>query len=190
MYKPWRAKGFFQFEIINVLGSLSVSFNYLSIILWVYGHYNILLFQYGDRLWTSESVVYRCQIHYVMSHCCYYARSLSTTMFRYWVSGSCLLGMCNYNSYNMWTIKCTLLFSSKYSSIWHNWKQHQQQFWCGNTNRGDFGVERFDLQTRRIGEYLWLFPLNWIKLTFLAIILHYMVVLLLCEGSLCILGKY
>ena len=57
----WRSKGFFQFEtIINVL------FCYFRFIwkpmLWVYDHYKYLIFkffQWGDRLYTSESDVCR-----------------------------------------------------------------------------------------------------------------------------------
>ena len=52
---------FILFEII--IKVLVSSFWFIWIpLLWVYGHYIFLLSQRGDRLQTSESDVYRCQI--------------------------------------------------------------------------------------------------------------------------------
>ena len=63
MYKPWRPKGYFQFEIItNVLVSFSASFEYVMD-RYIYGQYKFyILLAGGDRLQTSESDVFRRQI--------------------------------------------------------------------------------------------------------------------------------
>ena len=62
-YKPWKPKGFFQFKIIiNVLVS---SFRFIWIRYLSYGSMAIIIFwffQSWDRLYTSESDVYRRQM--------------------------------------------------------------------------------------------------------------------------------
>ena len=59
VYKPWRPKGYFQFEIFsNILVS---SFRFIWILmLWVYGHYKFLIL--SARFYTSESDICRRRI--------------------------------------------------------------------------------------------------------------------------------
>ena len=48
-----------RFFLEIILNDFVSSFRFIWIsMLWVYGHYNMFLFQCGDRLWTSESDVY------------------------------------------------------------------------------------------------------------------------------------
>ena len=55
LYKSWRPEGLFKFEIIiNV-------FIWIPVVM-VYGHWNILILLVRDRLYASESDVYRRQI--------------------------------------------------------------------------------------------------------------------------------
>ena len=48
-------EGFFQFRNHHKWLNQLFSFHLNISMLWVYGHYTSLIFQYGDRLYTSES---------------------------------------------------------------------------------------------------------------------------------------